>query len=256
MVQMRPPQLQKPISLRPTYFDAGAYQRVSLRLYHDDLMYWDNAWHYLSAGASALNVIKGTQSIAAIADFARILDFGSGAGRVSRWLRAAYPAATLTVAEVRAGDLQFCAESFGAETWNPGTDFDAMQAPGVYDLIWVGSVITHLSETNTTTMLRRLTEWLAVGGVAIASFHGRSAYSWRTTANYITADALPEIERSYEARGYGYNDYPGQSDLGISFCSASWMTSAVERMPGCRLVTLGEAAWDQHHDVVAIQRTA
>jgi trans-aconitate methyltransferase len=254
MAATRPPQLEKPAALRPSYIDNGAYQRISLRLSRDDTMYWDNAWHYLSVGASALNAVRGVQSIAAIPDFERILDFGSGAGRVTRWLRAAYPAAALTVAEVRPGDLQFCAETFGAETWNPGSDFETMQAPGTYDLIWVGSVITHLSEMRTVALLSRLTEWLRVAGLVVASFHGRSAYSWRTALNYVAADLLPDIQHSYETIGYGYSDYPGQTDYGISFCTASWMVSTVERFSRCRLAVLSETAWDQHHDIVAIQR--
>jgi trans-aconitate methyltransferase len=173
--------MEKPDKLGLAYFDSIAYERVSLRLHSDDAMYQDNTSHYLSVGASALNLIRGVQFIAGIPDLRRILDFGSGAGRVTRWLHAAYPGAALEVADVRAGDLEFCAETFGAKTWNSGIDIDAMQAPGTYDLIWAGSVITHLSETKAGTLLGKLAEWLAVGGIALVSFHGRSAYSWRFT---------------------------------------------------------------------------
>jgi SAM-dependent methyltransferase len=248
--------MENPGKLRLAYFDSIAYERVSLRLYGDDAMYQDNTLHYLSVGASALNLIRGVQFIASISDFRRILDFGSGAGRVTRWLRAAYPAAVLDVADVRAGDLAFCAETFGAQTWDCGIAIDAMQAPGAYDLIWVGSVITHLSDTRAEALLEKLVEWLAVGGIALVSFHGRSAYSWRSTLNYIPAYLLPRIERAFEAGGYGYSDYPGRTDYGVSFCTSSWMVSTVQQNLQCRLVMLAERAWDDHHDVVGLQRIA
>jgi 2-polyprenyl-3-methyl-5-hydroxy-6-metoxy-1,4-benzoquinol methylase len=254
MTPTRPSQIQKPKKLQLERFDADAYENISLRLHGDDAMYWHNPAHYLSVGASALNAIQGVQAIAGIAGFGRILDFGSGAGRVTRWLRAAYPSAALTVADVRQADLDFCAETFAAETWNSGINIEAMRAPSLYDLIWVGSVVTHLSEVKTTDLLQRLAEWLNVNGLALLSFHGRSAFSWRSRLSYVPSDLLPEIERAFEDTGYGYSDYPNRTGYGISFCSLLWMVSSVQRVSQCRLLTLSERAWDGHHDIVALQR--
>lgn len=256
MANPLPAQLEPLEKLPLAYFDTDAYARLSLRLYNGDAMYWHNSSHYLSVGASALNLIHGVQAIVGVPRFERILDFGSGAGRVTRWLRAAYPTASLTVADVRRGDLDFCAETFDAETWTPGTDVDAMRAPSEYDLIWIGSVVTHLPETNTRALLGKQMEWLARDGVALLSFHGRSAFSWRTRLNYVPAHLLPKIERAVEETGYGYSDYPGQCDYGLSFCTPTWMVSAVQHIQQCRLVSLSERAWDSHHDIVAIQRVA
>ena len=254
MAEDCPPEMERLENFGLPYYDIDAYGRMSLQLFKADAMYWHHTAHYLSVGASALNVVRGAQSLAAVADFTSILDFGSGAGRVTRWLRAAYPHASITAADIREEDLRFCSETFDAATWISGTDIDAMEAPGRYDLIWVGSVLTHLSASKTLTLLEKMLGWLLVNGVAVLSFHGRSAYSWRNGANYGPAEMLPKIDEEYEKTGFGYSDYPNSPGYGISFCTPSWIIAAVEKLPGCRLVTVSELAWDRHHDIVAIQR--
>jgi hypothetical protein len=97
---------------------------ISLNLAVDDAMYFNNDAHYLFAGASALNVIMAALQLADVPEPAKILDFGAGAGRVTRWLRAAFPTAALSACDIRAEVS--------------GTDIDALSSPGKYDLIWVG----------------------------------------------------------------------------------------------------------------------
>jgi hypothetical protein len=58
------------------------YHQVKLDLYDNDCMYQGNAGHYLSVGASALNVVTAALQLAGISRIGSILDFGAGAGRV------------------------------------------------------------------------------------------------------------------------------------------------------------------------------
>jgi hypothetical protein len=55
------------------------------------------------------------------------------------------------------------------------------------------------------------------------------------------------------AKGYGYSDYPGQRGYGISLSSPAWILDVAKRIEGSRIVLYGEALWDNHHDVVALQ---
>ena len=219
-------------------------------------MFQDNLLHYFSCGASALNVINAAVALAELTSVQSVLDFGSGAGRVTRWLRAAYPQAALTVADLRGQDLAFCATEFGAQTWVAGTVVADLVAPGTYDLIWVGSVLTHLSEGQSMALTRKLLSFLDPNGLLVMSVHGRFAHGNATRAGMYGVDAAwPAIEQAYAATGYGYADYPGQDGYGISLTKPSWTARFVEAMPDVRLVLLSERAWDGHHDIVALQNT-
>src|SRR6516225_2011415 len=102
--------------------------KVSLDLHDGDAMYAGNDRHYLSCGASALNVILSALSLAGQPDPAAILDFGSGAGRVTRWLRAAFPLAVLDTCDLREQDLRFCRDTFQARTWVSGNSIGDLNA--------------------------------------------------------------------------------------------------------------------------------
>jgi len=248
----RPSEIPLP-SKFPTTQLKGIEQNLSLKLHADDAMYWGDAHHYLSVGASALNIVRSMQMIAELPNFESILDFGAGAGRVTRWLRAAYPEAKITAAEIRQRDLEFCENAFGTYSWNSGIDIDTMEPPAQYDLIWIGSVLTHLSEGKSKLLLQKAVNWCKPNGLALVTFHGRSAYSWRNSGKYIKKDLLPEIEAGYEKLGFGYSDYPGQHGYGVAFCTPTWITRTVEEASDCRLVGISERVWDKHHDVVALQ---
>ena len=105
-------------------------------------MYHDNLHHYFSFGASALNCVLYSLGLSGIEKPNRILDFGCGTGRVTRWLRAAFPEAILHACDIREEDLEFVRRSYRATTWVSGIDIDALEVLSLYDIIWVGSVFT------------------------------------------------------------------------------------------------------------------
>ena len=224
----------------------------------DDVMFQGNLDHYFSCGESALRILLEAIELSGRGTPARILDFGAGAGRVTRWLKAAFPASSISCCDVREGDMAFLRALYDVEAWTVGTDLDALQIPDQYDLIWVGSVITHLSETKTRTLINRLLSVCDPGGLLVLSFHGQNAVERQegATLKYIDDDRWKAIKGGYSARGYGYADYEGQDGYGISVCTPAWMSDLVSALPGSRLVLLKPCAWDGHHDVVAIQKMA
>lgn len=232
--------------------------RVVLDLHPADAMYHGNDGHYLFVGATAVSVILAAMQIAGIASVGRILDFGSGAGRVTRWFRAAFPDAEITVADIRKDDLDFCAKTLSAKTWISGTDIDALAAPDSYDLIWVGSVLTHLSAADTRKLLGKLIGWTRERGLIVVSLHGRKAidYAGRRVVEYIPELKWETIVAGYRRHGYGYADYAGERGYGVSLTSLDWIGREIERFPELRLVLFSEYAWDNHHDVLALQRVS
>ena len=92
-----------------------------------DDVFAENLDHYFSCGESALRILLEAIELSGRWTPARILDFGAGAGRVTRWLKAAFPASSLSCCDVRAGDMAFLRALYDVEAWTVGTDLDDMQ---------------------------------------------------------------------------------------------------------------------------------
>ncbi len=231
----------------------GYVDKVDLRMAPDDRMDTDDI-HYLEAGSSALNVIKAALRLIDVESPTSILDFGSGAGRVTRWLKAAYPHASLACTDLRPQDVDFCREVFQAEAWVSSTDIGMCEFRGPHDLIWMGSVLTHLDEARSRLLVERAMAALTAGGLLVATTIGRVA---RATQNqegaYLTGPDWPIVTRGYDEIGYGYTDYETQKGYGLSLSSPAWVTSLATAVSGRRLVMISEAAWDGTQDVFALQ---
>jgi hypothetical protein len=230
-------------------------ERVPLDLADDDGMYHGNDGHYLACGASALSVILSVLSLARAPVPVALLDFGAGAGRVTRWLQSAFPQADLHACDLREQDVRFNADVLGVRAWQAGTDVSSLQAPRRYDLIWAGSVATHLSEERAAQLLDKMLSWTSPGGIVAASLHGRYVYKRQsdTAFRYIHDAAWDAIARGYHATGYGYAEYVNQPGYGIALTKLSWVSALIERRPDVRLICLAEKVWDEHHDVLAVQ---
>ncbi|MGR8932191.1 MAG: class I SAM-dependent methyltransferase [Gammaproteobacteria bacterium] len=74
----------------------------------------------------------------------KILDFGCGHGRVLRVLSAGFPDATVTACDLLEDGVAFCHKTFGARPLKGFEDLNQIQVDEKFDLIWVGSVFTHL----------------------------------------------------------------------------------------------------------------
>lgn len=248
-------QLNFPVDLKLSSSTAHLARIVSTELSESDAMYHGNDRHYLSCGASAMNAILSAIHLANSPDPSAILDFGAGAGRVTRWLRAGFQQATIYAADIREQDMIFCQQTFGARTWISGLDIDGLSSPATYDLIWVGSVATHFSSARTVRMLSKLLAWTRPGGLVVMSFHGRYAFERQERGDfrYIDDAGWAVLKAEYEATGYGYADYEHQREYGISMTKPSWLARLIEGRSDMDLVTLSERAWDDHHDIVAIR---
>jgi SAM-dependent methyltransferase len=221
----------------------------------NDAMHDGNRCHYFSCGASALTCILHSLGLSKIEKPNKILDFGCGAGRVTRWLRAAFPEVIIHACDIREQDLDFVKQSCGATTFVSGVDIDALESIGYYDVIWVGSVFTHLSPEVSTKLFDKLMKWLNPKGVLVFSVHGRFVLQ-RVNAGdniYGLGKNWGKLLKGYKKNGYGYADYPFTEGYGISLSRSTWWIDLIENRNHVRLVSLSEQAWDNHHDVIAVQ---
>src|SRR5688500_17671210 len=106
----------------------------------------DHMWNsgsqwYFEVGTSALHCVQRALAVTG-AQPAAILDMLCGHGWVCRMLRAAFPAAQITVCDLDADGVDFCAAEFGAEPAYSDADVQRVQLARRFDLTWCGSLFT------------------------------------------------------------------------------------------------------------------
>lgn len=234
------------------------HERVDRRIAaHDHMAATKNLNHYFSVGASAISVIEICLSLAGVQQPSTILDFACGAGRVTRWLKAAYPCAQIIACDVRDADLIFQKEVLEVEVWKSSTNLDDLQPFTRFDIIWVGSLLSHLPEPNARSAIVAFMKWLNPNGILVVSFHGRRVALGQSmrNANYISPEKFATVQRSYLQNGFGYEDYVDQSGLGFALTKPDWFFELAAPHVYWKVLGLFEAAWDDHHDICAIQNS-
>jgi hypothetical protein len=233
-------------------------QDVSLKVDSFDSMYvLGQADHYLLVGLSAIRCIRAALARSSIADggIEAILDFPVGWGRVLRFLRAAFPGARISGAEIDSPALQFCVREFALEPVTAPMDFSRLSPEGKFDLIWCGSLVTHLTENSTMALLRMFRDHLTERGICVFSAHGPASAEWvrEKKSDYgLSPQEQEKMLAEYDETGYGYGDYPNAPGYGISLESPEHMKKIISELGRC--VFYEATAWDQHHDVYGFQR--
>jgi SAM-dependent methyltransferase len=205
-------------------------EQVDLRIGEGDQMFDSrNPFHYLRCGASALNCVTTITNLAGVRSYARILDFGCGHGRVMRWLRVAYPEAAIVGTDVYSPGVEFCAGTFGSTPIVSGADFDNVPTCPTSDLIWVGSVFTHLTESGSRKLLNNVIDWLSPEGLVVFSVHRRAVASrfLDHKLDYPMGASGIGLVRGYYATGYGYSSYQGTPDYGVSLTKPHWWVDRI-----------------------------
>ena len=244
----------------PTELDARVattMARVDRIIAPGDSMFRGNTGHYFAVAGQALRAcLHGLQAAGRPAP-QRVLDFGCGCGRVLRTFRAAFPQAELIASDIELSGVEHCVRFFGATGLPASVRIEEIPQVSDIDLIWSGSVLTHLDVPEWDALLGYFERALAPGGVAVVTTHGRRV-AWRMDngGEYgLTTQAHARVLADYRAHGFGYADYPGQPGYGISLSTPEWVTGHV-LTPRLRLAGYVEAGWDGHQDVLILVKDA
>ena len=222
----------------------------------NDMMYEGHATVYFSSGYSALFCLRQALEKAGKTSIDSILDFGCGHGRVLRSLAAQFPNATLTAVDVNRRGVDFCAKKFGAKRIYSNTVFSNVVFREKFDLIWVGSLFTHLSAERWLIVLRLLRSVLTEDGLLIFTTHGNDAERRLRDRQVLLFNLEPArietILEGYDHLGFGYTDYRKYRGYGVSLSSPQWVTEQLNHV-GLELVLHQENAWDNFQDVWAVR---
>ena len=213
---------------------------------------------YFTEGRDALMLVQAAVAQAGSGTVRAILDLPCGFGRVGRWFRTAYPAATLTACDTQAPGVEFCIEHLGADGVEAKLDGSHWaRLPGPYDVIWCGSLLTHFGRSEWINHLRCFSERLAAGGVLVFTSHGLLPLEHLRSGekNYgLPPDAVAQVRAAVVARGFGYADYADTPGYGISVAQTGWIRELIAQETDLEVLAIHEAGWGQHQDVVVCIR--
>jgi SAM-dependent methyltransferase len=215
--------------------------------------------HYNKVGLSALSNIEQALELAGkkFDDINHCLDIPCGYGRVLRMLQTKIDSKKITACELNEEALRFCSSEFKVNTLLSNTDFKNIEFKEKYDLIWVGSLFTHLDQKSFLNLLEVLYFALENKGVLVFTTHGK--YSAERTDKKVYGVEFPkeeELLKILETEGYYYSAYEHCKEYGISICLPDFVFTKVNSMFGNNIKFLMHKyrGWDNHQDVYAYQR--
>jgi len=240
-----------------------------------DDMFRGDIDHYFRVGRGAVESIWLAMQAAWKSDIHSILDCPCGHGRVLRTLKSAFPDAELTACDIDRDAVQFCAETFDAVPAYAETRPEEIRFDRKFDLIWSGSLLTHLEAERFVGFLSLFASYLAPDGLLVFTTNGPHTYSMlhrlaeipreETVAERIDreqaalyfpipqTEVVPMIEK-YRTSGFAYTDYEFMDNFGATLASPAWICKQLEQLPDLRLVTYTHRGWDRVQDVVACIR--
>ena len=232
-------------------------KKVSSRIYYGDGMYNEDGVHYYRVGLSAIRCIDEALQAANLKNVRTILDLPCGGGSVLRILVPRFPGSEITACELASGAAEFCSRTFGARSAFSSLNLDEVSLGKEFDLIWCGSLVTHLNETGIAALLKLFRRHLSENGIMIFTTHGDFVARRLPTGDFdygLTEEQINRIGIDYPKSGYGFEDYPGEKNYGVSLTSPRWIRARGQELGGFREVYFKERGWDNHQDVFGFVR--
>lgn len=214
--------------------------------------------HYMKVGRSAIDVIARAMMIAGKSDARKVLDLPCGGGRVTRQLAAFLPQAKIYVGDVNKNKVQAVVETFGAKPIDPGIDF-SIPSKEKFDLIWVGSLFSHLNDWMFERSLRWYLDALDSDGILLVTTHGRRHEQLQSENPHVPVERWAPASESFRSIGFGFVPYnPANVDdpleIGTTVNSPSWVMKMVESDPSVRVIGFHEGGWVDAQDVLIVQK--
>lgn len=214
--------------------------------------------HYRSTGAGAVALVEEMLALAGriFDDVGSCLDLGCGYGRVLRVLQTRIDPSKITACDVNVEAVRFCASEFRVKPLASDTDLRKV-AFETYDLIWIGSLLTHMSEAYMRTLFEVLKGQLLPGGLLVFTTQGEECLDLTPYGDYDGA-LQQQVRDSYATTGMAFLPYGYHTDanIGLAWHSPNYVRTQVTEIPGpsMKLLKFSPRGWDRHQDVFAYQR--
>ncbi len=233
--------------------------KVASRISYEDGMYKGDGAHYFKVGLDAIRCIDEALQAAHVHTVRNILDLPCGYGRVLRFLVHRFPDARVTACELLPDAVRFCVQHFAAQPAHSAYNLDELTLDTRYDLIWCGSLVTHLDAARTRALLKFFARHLVPGGLLLFTTHGEFvAGRVQELADFygLNRADIPALVAAYRQHGHSYLDYPEQPGYGVSLTAPDWLRAQAQAADDLREVYFRARGWDEHQDVFGFVKQA
>jgi SAM-dependent methyltransferase len=230
------------------------FETIDTTISPKDGMYQGNKDHYFYVGYSGMTCINNALMMTGKDPHTirTVLDLPSGYGRVLRWISAAFPESEITACDLDFDAVDFCSDHLGAKKLYSDRDPEKIRCEGTFDLIWCGSLFTHLDSSAWKKFFRFFDRILNPDGILVFTTHG--PFVIIRAKNGFDYGLLPHqldlITRQFTDSGFGYENYHTSTDYGISVARPSFTLKLLEENTDLRLIFYQEKGWDHHQDVI------
>jgi SAM-dependent methyltransferase len=212
---------------------------------------------YVEAGRQATDlVVQAWRATGRPVDKIRsVLDLGSGYGRVTRWLARAMAAPRITACDLNEEALRFLRSQFGVRVLPSAPDWADVEFD-TYDLVWMGSLLTHLSAASWDALWKRLGRVLETGGVVVLTTWGPAALERLDDCAPRLGRHRQELASGLEGHGMGFVRFPHyRFDYGIALHDPEFVRAEVAaHLRPARQLFHRPGIWSQQQDVYAFHR--
>ncbi len=237
----------------------AAYETAALNTAiseQDDMFDASGLDQYSRIGRSAVYAISHAMMLTGLDRCPRVLDLPCGFGRVLRHLIAFFPESHFVACDLNTEAVDYCKKTFNVEGVYGRERFD-YEFDSQFDLIWCGSLLTHLPEDKFRQAITFLIRNLAKEGVALVTLHGRFSLTVHETYSKLLPDDLfLHVKREFLTSGFGYREYEAAkgTEYGLSLTSPSYVLSVVEKIEEVQIAGYSEREWAGNHDVLMIRK--
>jgi SAM-dependent methyltransferase len=215
---------------------------------------------YFDLGRRALEMIRFSAELCDKPHYPDILDLACGHGRVMRWIRAAYDYAHITACDVDSAGVDFCARQFRATPVVAPADPAALPFSAQFDLIWVGSLVTHLPRLRWIATLDRLIKATRECGVIVLTTQGRTVASLLAEGRKDVAENVDKaaLLSDFARDGFAYQRYfenDEHNDYGLALSSPQWLMQNLQSHPEVIVRAYLEEAWGMQDVVILYKKT-
>ncbi|TXN78286.1 class I SAM-dependent methyltransferase [Methylobacterium sp. WL8] len=235
----------------------GSQFGVSGLIHDNDFMYWfdyDNSKNKDESLASVRYMLEGR----GLAHFFKdhiiqhspsrnnfsLLDFASGYGRVSRWMKEALPGTQIFASDVHQDAISFMS-SIGVEAFKSSSVPEEFTPPCQFDVILSVSFFTHMPKPTWSRWLKRLEKCLNPGGLLVITTHGDPIW-------HAMGSPRPDEDGFYFTSGYSEQKDISVTEYGTTYTSLEFVVARA-REAGLRVEGI-RSPGHGNHDIITLRK--